>query len=98
MRDALVNLVAKKTWNSLPTFVLNACRVMNTQDEEVANNFLYPTIVKTKYTFGTKYTMPIELIILDLTSSSCSCSCYTSRFINSLKTLYLDQSNSSLLV
>ena len=54
MRDALVNLVAKKTWNSLPTFVLNACRVMNTQDEEVAKNFPYPTIVKTKYTFGTK--------------------------------------------
>ena len=53
MRDALVNLVAKKL-RILYRLVLNACRVMNTQDEEVAKNFLYPTIVKIKYTFGTK--------------------------------------------
>ena len=53
MRDALVNLVAKKL-GIIYRLVLNACRVMNTQDEEVAKNFLYPTIVKTKYTFGTK--------------------------------------------
>ena len=45
MRDALVNLVAKKL-GILYRLVLNACRVMNTQDEEVAKNFLYLTIVK----------------------------------------------------